>query len=299
MLRWHYVRWLCALAFLLATFSARAEAQHRDEAWLRGHLDLLRASAVTRDDFVRVDLFSWAANVPPPNEPFLRDTASSGGPYQRALEQLALGTSEEAALARLLATDPERRRRRFAWTTPMGTAVPLGARSYGPELIRITLEEDSFFLHFTPESTPAFRAVDRAQHEVALRDVLAHPERIASVFHEQPSVPMREFIVHGRVRSFRVNTDDIADQITLERELLRSMQAWSRTHRGGAASMTQHWATRLASDASPFAIFAACMPFDTARHRPTPAGLRGLASALSRNMRVVLRHLHYDPRDIE
>lgn len=294
------LRWLCALTLALATFTTRVEAQpRRDEAWLRGHLDLLRRSAVTSDDFVRVQLFSWAAEVPPPSEPFLRDTASSGGPYQHALERVAAGTSDEASLARLLATDPERRRRRFAWTTPMGTAVPLGARSYGPELIRITLEEDSFFLHFTPESTPAFRAFDREQREVALSDVLAHPERIASVFHEQPSVPMREFIVHGRVRSFVVNTDDIANHITLEQELLRSMRAWSRTHRGGAAAMAPHWTTRLANDANPFAIFAACMPFDTARHRPTPAGLLGISRAMSRNMRVVLRHLQRDPNAIE
>ena len=295
------MRWLLALLVLvLSSMSASAFAQEgRDEAWLRGHLNLLRTSAVTSDDFVRVELFSWAASAPPANEPFLRDTASSGGPYQRALERVAVGTSEEASLARLLASDPERRRRRFAWTTPMGTAVPLGPRSYGPELIRITLEEDSFFLHFTPEQSPAFQAVDGEEHEVALADVLAHPERIASVFHEQASIPMREFIVHGRVRSFAVNTDDIANRVTLERSLLASMQAWSRTHPGGAAAMAPHWTTRLPSDANPFAIFAACMPFDTARHRPTTAGLRALSRALSRNLRVALRHVRRDPNAIE
>ena len=247
---------------------------------------LLRESAVTSDDFVRVELFTWAMESPRAGEPFLRDTASSGGPYQRALERVATGDSEEASLARLLATDAVVRRRRFAWTTPMGTAIPLGTRSYGPVLIRLVLEEDAFFLHFTPEQTPSFRALDRAGREVALSAVLADPAHIASVFHEQASVPMREFVVHGRVVTVETNTEAIRERLRRETEMLAAMRVWSRTHDEGRQPMATHWAARLPSDATPFALFAACMPFDTTRHRPTPTALRNLSLALSRRADV-------------
>lgn len=295
------LRWLRLLVLVLSSLGSSASAQQGQptEAWLREHLQRLRSSAVTSDDFVRLELYTWASELPSEEQPFLRDTASSGGPYQRALERVAMGTSEEASLARLLATDPERRRRRFAWPTAFGTALPLGTRSYGPELIRIELEADSFFLHFTPEQTPAFRAVDRLGQEVPLARVLADPARIASVFHEQASVPMREFIVHGRVHAFEANTDVIANRLTLEGELLTSMQAWSRSHRGGAASMAPHWSTRLGSDATPFAIFAANMPFNTSRHRPTPSALRDLSRALQRTIRVLLMRVRPRPSSVE
>ena len=197
---------------------------------------------MTSDDFVRVELFTWAMESPSAGEPFLRDTASSGGPYQRALERMATGDSEGALLARLLATDPAVRRRRFAWTTPMGTAIPLGTRSYGPALIRLVLEEGSFFLHFTPEQTPSFRAFNGAGREVALSAVLADPARIASVFHEQASVPMREFVVHGRVARVQTNTEAIRERLRRETEMLASMRVWSRTHGEGTQSMATHLA---------------------------------------------------------
>ena len=257
-----------ALVVLLAAGAAHADV---DEA--------LEARAVTDERFVARTLFSWTsraqADALRAGGPLLVSGAGDGAvrsPYQRALDRVGRTEGPDAALARALG----RRPRRYAWTTPYGTVIPRGARSYGPALIRVELAP-TWTARFAPEENPPWRVVDARGAPVPRARAAAHPERVGVVFHVRRRARLgayREYVICGAVERFELGA---RDRIREDARLLRRLRV-----RDSRASMWRSW-TRLGPDRR--ARFEATLPFDTARHRPTRASLLAMRRALLRALR--------------
>lgn len=294
-------RWSLAVALALAIVAVPA-ATMAQPAWLAAALE---ARALTDDDFVRTEVYSWTSTAQAArlaaDGTLLRARAGDGAssPYQRALDELASSSDAapgDAALARLLTSHPVIGARRYAWTTPYGTALPRGARGYGPVLIRIELDPDAWYARFAPEERPAFLVVDGRGAPVRVEAVLAEPARLASVLHVRSHDPLggfREIVVHGGVVRWSVGTPGITARVGEDRRVLAALRrARLRPRR---ASHAAAWRSRAAARRELATLASATMAFDTPRHRPTEAALRALERALARRAPRVPRIEHPGP----
>jgi hypothetical protein len=236
----------------------------------------LRSRAIADDDFARRDLYTWtsrsqAQRIHRERSVLLSDAGEGAvrAPYQQALDRLTRG--EDATIARLLTEHPALARRRYAWTTPYGTVVPRGDRSYGPVLVHIRLRGDAWIARFDPSERPAFRIVDGAGRRVSMREVIDRPERLAAVVHVNdvsPRGPFREIIVHNEAQIARVAIGT--------RELDARIEDDIRTLRRVRAMPPRFLPFWRHLGAEPRALFAATMPFDTPRHHDVRTILRAL-----------------------
>jgi hypothetical protein len=232
----------------------RAE-QDGDPATGRAAIDLaseLRARAVSDVSFEHRELWSWTtraqADAMRSDRRLLRSGARDGvdSPYQRALD--AEGAEVEGP-------------RRYAWSTPYGTVLPLGSRSYGDVLVRIVLRREAPIVRYAPgEST--FDAAGTA----------------GAVMHVDRGLGLRELVVHGGVEEWSIGTPEIAARVAEDRRVLEEMAR--RAIRRRASPMARYWAAPLAGDGDLLGLFAATMPFDTPRHRPTHRALEAMREAL-------------------
>lgn len=301
---------LCALALGLAVSSAmcvvRADAptveppigptaESTIEAELARDLD---ARGLTDDAFVATTVYSWtteaqAAELARTRRLLTRGAADgvSRSPYQQALDALAIDTTaptSDVTLARLLTASPELGARRYAWVTPYGTAIPRGQRSYGPVLLSMTLADDAVFARFSPGERPAFHFTDREGRAIDPAVVIASPARLASVVHvraDDPRGGYREIIVHGAVRCWSMATAAIGARIEADRAVVSRLRRIARPRR--ALPLASFWGARAPTDGVRrwTARWARTMPFDTSRHRLTPAVLTELERLLATRVR--------------
>lgn len=254
----------------------------------------LSARRVTDDDFARRSLYSWTTREQAERlrseRQLLVATASSGAgptPFNRALRTVAGQEQARGAIARALLEDPRIMRRRYAWTSPFGTAVPRGPRSYGHYLVHILLRREAWLGRFEPGRPQPFRFVTTAGRPVPLADVAAHPERIGAIFHVRrpPAVPIafREYVVcnEAMVKSFSLGTPAIARRVRNEARLLRQLAAgpFARRRRGLAHPT---WSSPSPPSTLPDR-YRATLAFDGPRHRISPEKLRRIADALDRH----------------
>lgn len=245
--------------------------------------DALAERAVTDASVIRRELYTWTSRAQAARLRRDRVLLVSGpadgavrSPYQIALDAEARGDDASADLARALSEHPALARRRYAWPEPWGTALPRGSRSYGPVLVRMTIDRDALFVRFAPDEPEPFRVLDAAGHRQAISVALADPSRIGVVFHvrrDERLGPYREYIVHGHVSEWSMATSVVRDRIRADLRLLERLRAM----RPDLGSNRRHWTT-LGGSAS--AVFAATMPFDTLRHRPSPRTVRALIARL-------------------
>lgn len=291
------VRWVLALLAVTQLALPSSALAQPAAPWLEAALE---ARALTDDDFARTEVYSWTteaqAGILAQDGRLLRAGANDGrsrSPYQRALDELAVSRAadpDDVALARLLSTDPALASRRYAWTTPYGAVLPRGQRSYGPILVRIELDPGAWQARFAPEERPAFRVVDAAGAPVPVEDVLASPSRLASVVHVRAHDrhgAFREIIVHGGVARWSIGTPAIAARIEEDRRVLAGLR---RALAAGAPwrprPFAPSWRTRGAAPHGLAALFAASMPFDTARHRLRDEALAALEAAMADRARL-------------
>ena len=194
---------------------------------------------VTDQRFVRKELYSWTT---PDQIAKLRQTRmllvatakTRGGPspYSSLLIRLSRGTGESRDVARLLSEHPGLSKRRYAWPSPFATSVPLGERSYGHALVHIVLKDNSFVAKLDPLEKDVFSFVDLDNNPVATSEAIAHPERIAAVFHvrRKPDAGprFREYIVcnESMIEQWSIGTPHeraiVAENVALVDALLRS-----------------------------------------------------------------------------
>jgi hypothetical protein len=244
----------------------------------------LRSRAVTDDAFARRDLYSWTTPVQIARmrreHRVLWADADDGAvraPYQRALEAMAAREGRDAEIARVILSTPALERRRYAWSTPWGAAIPKGPRSYGSELVMMRLREGAWIGRFAPDEEPAFRFTDVHGAPVQGAAVLRHPDHIASIFHVEARSaqgPYREYIVHNEAQVERYFTRGLDRRRARDVLVLRRLGSVDSN-----GPLADFWSR---TDSSMRALFAATMPFDTPRHRPTRENLRAIIRVLTR-----------------
>lgn len=269
---------LVLLTVLTSSGPARAQSTLEED---------LRSRAVTDARIARRVLWTWTtraqADAMRRDHRLLRSTADDGArsPYQRALDALSDRESPDGQLARLLTEHPALARRRYAWATPYGTVVPRGSRSYGSHLVRIELSREAWTVRFAPDEPVPFAVVDAQGRAVAIARALADPARIGAVYHireDGRGGAFREFVVHGSVVRWSLSTDAIRARLQEEHRVLRRLARRLRRDLRGR-SMRAEWRSPHNSLAG---RFAATMPFDTHRHRPSPETLAALMEGLRR-----------------
>lgn len=194
---------------------------------------------VTDQRFVRKDLYSWTTSEQiaklRQTKTLLVATAKSRGgpsPYSSLLIRLSQGTGGSRDVAKLLSEHPGLTKRRYAWPAPFATSVPLGERSYGHALVHIVLKDKSFVAKLDPLENEVFSFVDLDNSAVATSEAIAHPERIAAVFHVRRKPDggprFREYIVcnESMIESWSIGMPHervvVAENIALVDALLRS-----------------------------------------------------------------------------
>lgn len=73
--------------------------------------------------------------------------------------------------------------RRFAWSAPWPTVVPLGTQAYGDQLLEVELREQALVARFELGATPRWRFVDLQGREVPLEEAKTQLHRLGAVLH--------------------------------------------------------------------------------------------------------------------
>ncbi len=161
----------------------------------------LDAGAVTHVRWARRELWSWTktsgAEAIAREKRFLRYKIHTEAPDD-SFYDLHVRRSGDAALSVLL-TKPPFDMNRYAWATPWGAADGLDDEQYGDQLIHVVLRADAVIARFVPLTEGEGDAPDAANPfraglpewtfatvdgtEVSRAEVLAHPGRLAAVFH--------------------------------------------------------------------------------------------------------------------
>jgi hypothetical protein len=249
----------------------------------------LAALSITDDDFSRSTLYTWTTPAViaavRSTHTLLTATTTSGGfvsPFNRAIAVLAVTARPGADIAKILRDDPRLSRRRYAWPAPFATVLGVGPRSYGNSLIRIDLRGDAWIGRFAPAEPDPFTFVDLSGRPITNADVVAHPERIAAIFHvrAEAAVPYREYVVcnPAMIDRWSIATPEIRAELDAERTLVSDLGAIDVPH--AEAPAVTDW-SKGATAVTTLARWHATLAFDTARYQPLPAALAHLAKTLA------------------
>ena len=178
----------------------------------------LETAAVYDDDFVRRVFYSWThaeqiAELRDGASLISRTHARDGA---ASLFDSKLGALVEKGGERIaeLLLRPGLRRRRFAWSNPWATRPGWGDTDYGDRLLRVELRPGSYVGSLDPRWGWRFRTLD--DELVELRVALAHPERIAAIYHVHPgddsTPPFREYVLcnESMIAELQVGSAEIA-----------------------------------------------------------------------------------------
>jgi hypothetical protein len=231
-------------------------------------LALLQAAAVSDASYAHRVLYTWTSDVGlarmKSEKRLLLPTEREGFFVEEIDTLAAAGTSASADVARLLAQHSSFAAKRYAWTRPSATRVPLGDRSYGDHLVAVTLKSHAIVGRFDARDPVPFAFQDLDGQEIPIGKVLADPSRLAAVYHVSTDPvtghDFREYVLvnESMIAEFSINTEAIAQKIATEARVARELA------RG--AKLEQLWA---ASNA-----------FDTPKHKPTRQNLETLARSL-------------------
>lgn len=141
-----------------------------------------------------------------------RSESATSGPA--AIDREIAGRPASDAIARLL-RDRAYAKKRFAWTAPWATALGMTGTSYGDRLMRIELADDAIVARFMVQSG-TWELFDMQGQHVDEKTLLAHPERLAAIYHASydvaPGKPAyREYVIvnESRVAEWSVSTEAI------------------------------------------------------------------------------------------
>lgn len=240
----------------------------------------LRSGAVTHDSFAHRTFYTWATAAGVARirkERRLLIETDAEGYFVQRLDELALKDGPHAELARVLAHHPGFGARRYAWTRPFATRIPLTDRSYGDHLVAASLKPNAVIARFDARDVAAFKLVDLEGQEVPLGRILADPSTLAAVYHvaKHPvsGDEFREFVLvnESMVEEWSIGTPAIAAVIDADLQAVRAVAQLGLAD----APASPKW--EHASDD----LYAASLAFDTPRHRPTRKNLNDLATLLT------------------
>ncbi len=243
----------------------------------------LQSGAVTHDAFARRTFYTWASDAGVARmrkEKRLLLPSEEEGYFVKRLDALALESGSHAELARVLSEHPSFAARRYAWTRPFATRVPLADRSYGDHLIAATLKPNAVIAKFDARESVPFTFMDLEGQDVPLGRVLADPSTLAAVYHvaKHPETghEFREFVLinESMIEEWSLGTPAISAVLASDVQALRALAEASLPD---APASTQ-W-QEAGSEAAE--LYAASMAFDTPRHRPTRKNLGDIATLLT------------------
>jgi hypothetical protein len=275
-------KFLLALSLVGCAAPATQEVRHEPEAPRvvpsipKDVAATLQAGAVTHDSFARRTFYTWATTAGVARirkEGRLLIETDAEGYFVQRLDELALADGPHAELARVLAHHPGFGARRYAWTRPFATRVPLTDRSYGEHLIAASLKPNAVIARFDSREAVAFKLVDLEGQEVPLGRMLADPSTLAAVYHvaKHPVTgdEFREFVLinESMIEEWSLGTPAVAAVIDADLQAVRALAQLGLAD----APASPKW-THAGDD-----LYAASIAFDTPRHRPTRKNLNDLA----------------------
>jgi hypothetical protein len=262
----------------------------------------LRTHAVSSDDFARSVFYTWTS---PDQVAALRSshallvaTSQSSlhpSPYLRLLAELRRSGQPGHELAQLLLEHSQLQGRRYAWISPFATVLGLGERTYGEALIEVVLRPEAIIgrLARAPKGDSPFRFVDLSGNPIPESQVMAHPERLAAIYHLRPQnpqeptdfVPFREYILcnEAMVLSWSVGTEAIRARLAAETALLRALRPYfaALPQREVYRSAFPAWSL-VTADAPLLVQWRAALAFDNRKYRPLTDNLDHIIAGLSR-----------------
>lgn len=174
----------------------------------RAVLSRLDVERVTIATFPRKVLYSWTKDagarwLATQDPPRLLRIQIQKHPPDDAWYDVHLRASDDDEMRTLLSSKPFDVVR-WAWTNVWGACDGIENERYGDQLIRIELRDDAVFAVFVPRTDdglggavdesnpyrlgmPEWSFVDLKGAKVERSEALAHPERLAGVFHHSPS----------------------------------------------------------------------------------------------------------------
>jgi len=242
----------------------------------------LEAAAVTHDSFARRVLYTWATAAGAArirSERRLLLPTEREGYFTQQIDALASSGTAAGEIARLLASHPSLSARRYAWTRPFATRVPLSDRSYGDVLIGAVLKPNAIIARFDPSDPVPFHFVDLDGNDIPLGHVLLDPSRLAAVYHvathPESGAPFREFVLcnESMIAEWSMHTPELARVLDADLRAVRALALLGLPNEPAIAGWDQ--AGSRVED-----LYAASIAFDTPRHRPTSTNLDALAILL-------------------
>ena len=207
---------------------------------------------VTTSSFPRKVLWSWTKDkgarwLAKHDPPRLLRVKVNAHPPDDAWYDVHLRASDDDEVRSLLES-PRFDHVRWAWTDVWGACDGLDGERYGDQLVRIELKDDAVFAVFVPRTDdglggavdasnpfrfglPEWSFVDVEGRSVARAEVLAHPERLAAVYHHSPSrvsgawAGLREIVLvnEAEVRTWSLGDAAVIDALDDGARLVRSL----------------------------------------------------------------------------
>lgn len=201
------------------------------------------------------------------------------------------------AVAKLLFTTTFAKSR-FAWHAPWATRRGWPGEEYGDELVRVTLRPDAVILALST-TTGTFTARDLEDREVALADVLAHPERIGGVYFTsdaqaarrdlpRSAATYREVVLcnESMIESWAVGDDEIARELAREARLIDALARYVRDHHPTRPGPREVWAERV-PEPSVAHRYTASLALDNSWYAMDADAMVSLATLLRRTPRAI------------
>lgn len=254
----------------------------------------LDAWAVTADDFVRSELYTWTT---PAQIEALRaggpllvaDAGEDPSPFNRVLLTMVASRGPGHEIAALLEHGPGLTKRRYAWPNPFATVLGKGPRTYGEALIRVELSPDAVIARLEPEAVPPWSFFDAQGRPVSRQVVLDDPLRLGAIYHLQAragqSIPFREVVLcnEAMIARWSVGTPAIAERIARERALVADLVTGPFAALSDSTLAWAAWPQWVDPERAPTLLsrWHRTLAFDNVRYRPSATALARLDQALA------------------
>jgi hypothetical protein len=261
--------------------------------------------AVYDTSFAKPVLYTWTTSqqideLRKGSQLLSRDHATNGAlaPFDQEL----LDRVEHDELAALLRR-PGLSKRRFAWTSPWGTALGLTGKDYGDQLIRITLKPEAVVARFEPGAKQAWRFEHLDGKPATVTEVLDHPDRLGAVLHvriDPSGITYREYVLcnESMIDDWQWGTTDIRSELDAESDLIdgliQSMGATTTSAFKTPSEMSAAWSGPRAG-LTLEQRYATTLSFAVDRYTPTPEHLRAIQQKLKKGF-VPGQLLHQKPQ---
>jgi hypothetical protein len=149
-------------------------------------------------------------------------------------------------------------KRRYGWVSAWATAIGEPGHPYGDRLVRVELRDESIIVALHTDDNGVvgpLRFRTAGGSPVGDGDALAHPERIAAVYHQadRRDLRFREYVLvnEAAIARWSYGTEAIRSELEEERAMLRAVRG--RIRGGGLGAEEKRWSAALALGSASYA----------------------------------------------